>query len=88
MSLSSRVQALTVTPLLIESGIAEGKMVFLRNPTATVYIGGDTSLSAANGFPLGTTDVMTLTLLPGDQLYMMTAATANVNVLVSRDNTH
>ena len=85
MSITSRVETITAAEI-IEAGVAEGKIVMLRNPTATIFLGGP-DVTIANGFPLEEDDILSITLLQGDTLYGVTAATGDVNVLVTRDQT-
>ena len=88
MTITSRVETLSTTAEIIESGSAEGKVVGLRDASADIYIGGADVTGASNGFKVATTDVIFLTLLPGDTLYAVAAAgTPTVAVLVTRDNT-
>lgn len=87
MSVSSRVETLSTTAELLESGVAEGKVILLRDASADIYLGGSAVTGAANGFKLATTDVLSLTLLQGDELYAVAAAgTPTVAILVTRDN--
>lgn len=88
MSITNRSETLSTTPEILEAGSAEGKIVLMRDASADIYIGGDASVSSANGFRVATTDVLSITLLPGDTLYGVAASgTPTVRLLVTRDNT-
>lgn len=72
---------------LLETGSGEGKIVLLRDASADIYLGGD-GVTTAQGFKLATTDVLSITLLPGDSLYAIaTSGTPTVRVMTTRDNT-
>jgi len=88
MSITSRVESLSTTAEIIETGVPEGKVVLLRDASADIYLGGSAVTGASNGFRLATTDVLSITLLQGDVLYAVAASgTPTVAVLVTRDNT-
>lgn len=84
MPVKAELVSLTSTPLLIATGVgADHVTVLLRNPTATIYIGGLT-VDQTNGMPLTTVDSISIDLQQSDALYAMTATTATVNVLRTR----
>lgn len=86
MSVVSKSVTLSVAATLLEPGVAEGKVVLLRDASADVYIGGS-DVTTANGFKVATTDVLSITLYPGDDLYCIaSAATPSIRVLATRDN--
>lgn len=65
--------------------LADKVTVILKNPSATIFIGGSASLTAANGLPLAATDSISLDLGPGDDLWMIaSAATPTVAMLLTR----
>lgn len=87
MSITSRAETLSTTAEILESGSGEGKVILLRDASADIFLGGS-DVTAANGFRLATTDVLSLTLYPGDVLYAIASSgTPTVDILVTRDNT-
>lgn len=87
MSISTRNEVLSTTAELITTGTPEGRVVLLRDASADIFLGG-ADVTAANGFRLATTDVLSLTLFQGDALYAIaSAATPNVDILITRANT-
>jgi len=79
---------LSTTPELIAAGGggANKRTVLIKGASATIYLGGPT-VSVADGFPMTTTDVFSLELGSGDDLYAVAAAaTPTVNVLITNSN--
>lgn len=88
MSVNSRVETLSTTAELIAAGVPEGKVVMMRDASADIYLGGAGVTGASNGFKLATTDVLSITLMQGDDLYAVaTAATPTVAVMITRFGT-
>ena len=53
----------------------------LQAASADIYVGGD-DVDSTDGFKVaGTSGTLSVTLLPGDVLYAVTASTGTVNVL-------
>ena len=87
MAITSRSETLSTTAEILETGSSEGKVILLRDASADIFLGGS-DVTSANGFRLATTDVLSITLLPGDTLYAIASTgTPTVDILVTRDNT-
>ena len=79
---------LSTTPELISKGGGgtDKKTVLIRGASATIYLGGPT-VTVADGFPMATTDVFSLELGSGDDLWAVASAgTPTVNVLATRSD--
>jgi len=76
---------LSTTPELISKGGGGNnkKTILIKAPSAVIYLGGPT-VNAADGFPMATTDVFSLELGSGDDLWAVASAgTPTVNVLAT-----
>jgi len=77
----------TTAELIASGGSAQNpKTVLIRSPSATIFVGGPT-VTAADGFPVGVNDTLSLDLRSGDDLYAIASAgTPTVNVLITGSN--
>lgn len=75
------------TPTLICKGGSptDVKTVMIRAASATCYVGG-ADVSVAESFAINANEIFSLELTSGDDLYIITATTATVRVLVTRSN--
>ena len=79
---------LSTTPEIISKGGGGNnkRTVLIKGASAAIYLGGPT-VTAADGFPMSTTDVFSLELGSGDDLWAVAGAgTPTVNVLATQSD--
>lgn len=77
----------STTAALVATGVAEGKVVCLRDASQDTYIGG-AGVTTANGFKItATSDVFSITLYQGDALYAIAGGAGTIRALATRCNT-
>jgi len=85
MAIKDDARTLSTTPELIASGgsAVNRKTVMIRDASATVYVGGPL-VDATNGFPINASEIFSLELGPGDDLYAVASAgTPTIRTIVT-----
>jgi hypothetical protein len=85
MSVRATVLTVTSTPQELTSGstgdTTQGRSLWIGNTSADIYLGGDNSVSAANGCPVATGVGPSFDLAQGEKLWAVCATSSTVKIL-------